>query len=305
VADISDVTAYLYQAVINIVYPNGTSSPSIAPVPVGFSNPADVLIVEGWPIPEQLDLDLAGEVEAGNPPKPVPRTNGPRANVSIFPTGASASSTYQILDKTYVLQEPTFGLTVEVSGNSITITGTPNAGEFVTIIADREYIFSEGGSTAAAVLSALLTAAQVDYPNASLSGSTLTVPYNFQLDVRQGGVGLLGKVTHRQCQLVMVTVWAPDHNTRSVLAKAIDAALKSQIVVTMPDSSDAKIVYARTNVSDETQNVTAYRRDLIYEVDYATLETFPGTTITSVQTKITASGDPTGPVTPPVVDLVT
>lgn len=308
-ADLSDVTAYLAATVAGVVYPNGTSAASIAPVPPStatqtFTKPMDVRIYEGWPVAEQLDLDIAGQVMAGTPPVPTPRSNGPCVNVSIFPQPGASASTYQTLDKTYTLAPAQIDLTVTVDGQAITITGTPAAGEFVTLVIDRESIYSETGTTAAAMLAALLTAVQVNYPAATLSGSVLTVPYNFQLDVRQGGVGLLGKVSHRQCQLIMVTVWAPDHNSRSVLAKAIDAAIKTNLVVAMPDTSDAKIVFNRTAQVDDYQNVSVYRRDLIYEVDYATLETFAGVTITSVTTTIAAS-EYNFPEPPPQVPAVT
>jgi hypothetical protein len=307
VADLSDVTAYLANAVASAVYPNGTSQPSVAPTPPStakqtFTNPADVRIYEGWPLPDQLDLDLGGNVLSGNPPVPTPRTNGPLANVSIYPLpGASGSAPYQILDKTYVIAAPTFGLSVSLSGTTITLTGTPNTGEFLTIVADREYVYSTGGVSAAAVLSALATAAEANYTGVVVTSDTLTIPAGISFEVRQGGTGLLGKVVHRERQAIMVTVWAPDHTTRSTLAKAIDVVLKESITVTMPDGSDAKIVYSRTNQTDEGQNVTAYRRDLIYDVEYATLQTYPGVSITSVQSTLTfdeiATPTPPAPLT--------
>jgi hypothetical protein len=297
VADLSDVTAYLAAQVAAAVYPNGTSSASIAPVPVGFANPADVRIYEGWPLPDQLDLDLAGNILSGNPPKPSPRANGPCSNVSIYPLPGATSTPFQILDKTYVVGAPSFGLAVAVDGNTLTLTGTPSTGEFITIVADRQYVFSATGASAAAILTALSTQAESDYDGVEVTSSTLTIPVDYAIELRQGGVGTLGKVTHRQTQAFMVSVWAPDHNSRSVIAKAIDAALKQSIVVTLPDSSDAKIVYNRTNQTDEGQNVTAYRRDLVYEVEYATLQTFPGTTVTSVQTTLSfqTAAEPTPP----------
>lgn len=291
-ADLSDVTAYIAQAVAAAVYPNGTSQASIAPVPSGFTNPANVRIYEGWPLSEQLDLDLAGQMKETSDAAPAPRPNGPCPNVSIYPRTGTPAAPYQILDQTYVLEQPNFGLSVSVDGDQITITGTPNPGEFVTLVADRRNVFSEGGASAAAVLAALLADAQAVYPDAEVSGNTLTLPYDFSLTVQQGGVGLLAKVIHRQCHIVMVTVWAQDHNTRSVLAKAIDTALKAKIVVTLPDQSDLKIVYSGTFVTDEGQNATVYRRDLYYLCDYATLETFAGVTITSVTGQITVQGVP-------------
>lgn len=309
-ADLSDVTTYIASTVANVVYPNGASRPSIAPVPATtptqtFTNPADVRIFEGWPLPDQLDLDLGGKQLATGATTPSPRPNGPMANVSIYSLPGANRAVYQILDATYIITPPTIDLGILLVGQILTVTGTGAAGEFLTVVADNEYIFSvsASGQTAAQVMSALLVLAQVQYPNAYIAGSTIVIPALFSLEARQGGTATLGKVTHRQCQEVMVTVWAPDHNTRSVLAAAIDNAIKQSIIVTLPDTSDMKIVYARTMVSDEHENVTAYRRDLIYDCEYATLELFAGYTVTSVSTTITA-GEYAG-ATPPQVTVVT
>ena len=97
----------------------------------------------------------------------------------------------------------------------------------------------------------------------------------------------------------MVTVWAPDHASRSVISSAVDIALKHNIVVTLPDGSDARIVYNRTSVDDKQQNATIYRRDLVYEVDYATVEDIPGVTITS--SNISLQGGEYEPVTTPLM----
>ena len=292
-ADIADVTSYLANAAAAAVYPNGTAQPSIANM--------DVQIYEGWPLPEQLDLDLAGQMLPQNSTTPVTRPGGKRAHVSIFPMSGANRGVYQILDETYTIAQPVLGLTVSVSGNQVTITGTPSTGEFVTIVADRKYAYSRSGATASAIISALLADIQTNYPTTSLAGSTLTIPYGYELDVRQGGVGAQGKVIHRECQSVMVTVWAPDHATRTLLAKAIDVAIKSTIITTLAvDQSQLKVVFRQTQISDEHQNVTVYRRDLVYDCEFATVLTFPATTITTVSTQITSQEYDSSMGTPPV-----
>ena len=256
----------------------------------------DVRIFEGWPLPDQLDLDLGGKQLLTGATTPTARPDGPMANVSIFPfLGTSRSGPYQILNKTYVIVPPAINLTVTLSGTAITITGTPAPGEFVTVVADRQFIYSQTGSTAAAILASLQTAAEANYGGVTLVGSTLTIPADYAIVVRQGGRATMGRVIQRECQSVTVTVWAPDHATRTALSKPIDVAIKTNIVVTMPDTTEAKIIYLRTNVIDDNQNVTVYRRDLVYDVEYATLEEFPGFTITSVQTLETVvnQGPPT------------
>jgi hypothetical protein len=276
-ADLSDITAFLANSATSAVYPNGASQPSVANM--------DVLIHEGWPIAEQLTLDLRGLEIAFEGAPPMPRPTGKRAHVSVFPM-PGGSTPYQILYpvRVQIIQEPTINCAVSVTGEAITYTGTPALGEILTIVADGTAFSTNAaaGATNISILQALLAKVQVTFPSASLSGNVLTVPFNFQMTVRQGGVGLLGRVIHRECQRIWVTIWAPDPTTRSTLAKAVDVAIKRHVIVTLPDTSQAKIIYTGTNVFDDRQNEGLYRRDLIFDAEFATLETTPGTTITTV-----------------------
>ena len=137
-ADISDVTTFLAQTVGAIVYPNGIAQPSVINM--------DVRIYEGWPIPAQLDLDVGGKVLVNNVPQP--RPNGPVVNVSIYPVpGAASPSVYQILDNTYLVIAVKYGLTVSLSGNVITASGTPGAGEYITVVLDRAKVCSSNQPT--------------------------------------------------------------------------------------------------------------------------------------------------------------
>jgi hypothetical protein len=277
-ADLSDVTAYLATAVANAVYPNGTSQPSVAAM--------DVRVFEGWPMPDQLDRDMLGQMLSGTPPTPVTRPGGAVANVSVFPMQGTGIAVYQQQDETYVITPVNYGMAMSVAGNVITVSGQPNPGEYLTLVCDGAFVFSQTGATTAALLAAIATAAQAQYPTASSTATTLTVPTGHSLIVRQGGVATLGKVTHRQRQSVMVTVWAPTEAVRATLAKAIDNAIKQIIKITMPDTSQALVIYSRTNVLDDRQSTAIYRRDLIYDVEYATVFEFPGYVVTSVTTTI-------------------
>lgn len=278
-ADLSDVTTYLRSAVTAAVYPNGTTNPSVIA-------PMDVRVAEGWPLPDQLDRDMSGTMLVPTSPAPVPRPNGPCCDVSIFPMNGNTATPFQILDETYVISQPVYGLTVTVVGELITLSGTPGAGEYITIIADKNNVYSRSGPTAAVIISSLVADISANYPGVTSTSLSLTIPYSFGLVVRQGGVGVLGKVVHRQRQSVMVTVWAPNRIVRSKLSAAIDVALKSNIRITLPDTSQAIVCYSRTNTSDDKQAATIYRRDLIYDIEYATVEEFPGYVVTSVNGSI-------------------
>lgn len=292
-ADLSDVTAYLATAVATAVYPNGTSQPSVAAM--------DARIFEGWPIPDQLDRDMLGQMLSGT--VVVSRPGGRVANVSVYPMPGTGIVVYQQQDLTYVITPVSYGMAVSVVGNVITVSGQPNAGEYLSLVVDGAHIYSQTGVSTSALLNNLLTLATpvydhngilvgtaaplaTDYPGAVATATTLTVPFGHSLVVRQGGVATLGKVTHRQRQSVMVTVWSPTQAVRTTLAKAIDNAIKQVIKVAMPDTSQALIIYSRTNLSDERQATAIYRRDLIYDVDYATVFQFPGYVVTSVNVTI-------------------
>ncbi|MBR0693673.1 hypothetical protein [Bradyrhizobium lablabi] len=277
-ADLSDVTAYLAQQAAAAVYPNGTSQPSVAAM--------DCRIFEGWPLPDQLDRDMLGQTLAGSPSAPASRPGGTVANVSIYPLPGTGVAVYQILDETYLITPPAISTTFTLVGNLITVSGALSSGEYLTLVIDDAVVCSQTGANVAAMLAALAAQAVAAGYAATSTATTLTIPFGHSLVVRQGGKAVQGKVTHRQRHSIMVTVWAPTHAARSTLASAIDNLIKQSNKVAMPDTSQAIVVYSRTNISDELQAAAIYRRDLIYDVEYATVEQFPAYVITSVQVSI-------------------
>lgn len=268
-ADITDVETAIVNIVSAAIYPNGLGQPSI--LPANGSGVPDVSIARGWPLPASLDAALA----AGN------------VQITVYPLGGSASQTYQILDETYTIQAAQVATTATLSGNTITVSGQPATGEFLTAIIDDDVIVSQGGVTTAAMLAALAAEAQSKgYPGTSYTATTINIPAGHSLLIRQGGVGVLGKVIHRQKHSIMVSVWAPSDAARTAAAIAADVALKEHIKITMPDTSQCILRYQRTMSTDQQEKATIYRRDLIYEAEFATVEQFPGVTITSTQVSI-------------------
>ncbi|MCC3246681.1 hypothetical protein LG047_15375 [Methylocystis sp. WRRC1] len=283
-ADLSDVTAAILDLAVAAVYPNGTGQPSVSSTPVR--------LFEGWPIADQLDLDLQGkQLDASG--AVVSNGVGPIANVSVFPMQGT-SQTFQILDKPYQIVPPAYGLTSSVASGVMTITGTPTQGEFVTIVVDGRYGYSRGGATAAEICAALLADVQVDFPSASASGNTLTIPGVESIEVRHGAPATMGQVTHRQRHTIIVTVWAPSNDLRKALGAAIDQKIKANLRLTLPDTSQAICVYDRTIQTDNFETMQVYRRDLYYAVEYATLETWTAHVVTLVTTRWTAQDGVTG-----------
>lgn len=297
-ADLSDVLTFIKGLTISAVYPNG----------VGVKNAVtgtDVRIAEGWPLPDELELDMQGNLP-GTPP--VPNPNGPTPNVTIYHSGVG-QNVYQIQDNVQVVAQPVFGITVvSVVNNVITVSGQPNPGEYLTTVVDGQFAFSRGdtsdspGPTAntAAILAAIAADAVAAGYAASSTATTLTIPAGHSMAVLQGGIGTLGKVTHRQSHDIMVCVWAPNHTLRAVLCSTIDAFIKEKLTYILPDTSMMTLVYSRTNMTDEEQVKGIYRRDLVYRAEFATLQTFPGAVVTSVNLPLTVVG-PGGNAAPVIV----
>lgn len=258
-ADISDCSALLVNMATAALYPNGTGQDSA----IG----AAAYIYPGWPNSTKLDADLrAGAV-----------------HVSVFPLQGSTAKAPLTLDNPQVVVPAVHGLTASVVNQSVTITGAPGPGEFVTIVADNKHFYSAPGASASAVLSALLTAAQVDYPTASLSGSTLTIPAH-NLVARIGATATMANVIHRQKQAFNITVWAPSDAIRSSCASVVDVALKKVNTVTFPDTSQGILTFDRTLITDLMERALCYRRDLVFNLEYATLDTFQAVEVTTVST---------------------
>lgn len=255
-ADLSDVTAAIATIVSNAIYPNGTSSPSVSGGPVR--------IAEGWPIPAQLDADL----KVGT------------AQITIFPMAGNQSATYQPLNRYDIISQNAHGMTATVSNTQVTLSGTPSQNEYCTIIVDGTP-YSRSDVTAAAILSELLSDILPKYPSASITGQTLTIPGSHIITARIGTTGVIGWTVHRQRVAIMVTVWASTPAVRTVLAAAADIALKQNNHLAMPDTTPAELCYERTNVVDNWETLTLYRRDLIYCAEYNTLAEVPGYEVTS------------------------
>jgi hypothetical protein len=84
----------------------------------------------------------------------------------------------------------------------------------------------------------------------------------------QQGASLLE--VRRQSRTFQVTVWANCFANRDPLAAAIDAALSVITRLALPDGTTAVMTYARSAQDDSQQKQGIYRRDLYYDLNYAT-----------------------------------
>lgn len=258
--DISDVVALLAQMSAAAAYPNGTAAPSAIN--------AEVQVAGGWPIAAELDAFIARGA----------------AMVTVFPQAGQSAAVYQVIDDTpYVVQPPVHGVIASVSGTSVTLTGAPGVGEFATLIVNSSHTYSSDGKFLFTILRALVAAAQAQFPDVTLDGTTITFPTKVRiLECRIGAPATMGRVTHRQRALVTVTIWAATPSARDTLAAAVDVALKAVNRLIMPDGTQAVLAASHTFQRDERQAASIYRRDLVVSVEYATIEQYQAVEITSV-----------------------
>lgn len=272
-ADLSDVEAKLAELVAAAIYPNGTSGASA----IG----AAARIYPGWPVAQYLDADLAKGF----------------VNISVFPNRGTPPNAVQVNSEPIMLTPPVHGLTVTHNDRDVTVTGTPGYGEFVTILL-KNRVYSRGGASAEEILAALRDDLTESYPGgATLSGSTLTVGQPDDIIVRVGARARMVETLRRIIQQFTVTIWAPSPELRHTVGALVNETLINAYRVPMADKSHLRCAYARTEEWDNRESAQLYRRDLVFNVDYAVTEIFEAVEVTSVTTSyqpVDSNGDPQG-----------
>lgn len=259
-ADLADVLDALQASSTTSCYPNGTSEPSVTG--------RLIAVGQGWPLAKDVDNAIAA--------------NETLVSVYAVPGTTAAVETPFDWNPGSVVA-PVHGITVTLRDGGVLISGIPTAGEYVTILADGAvYTAATAMSDTVQSLAAAL-AAQI--PNAAWSatadGAFIALPAVGQLDVRQGAQGIVGQITHRQRQNFQITVWASTPSDRTVVARAIDGALKASLSVTMPDTSEAIVRFQGSNLDDKREETSGYHRALIYTVEWDSLREYPAWEVTA------------------------
>lgn len=261
-ADIADVMSSFVAAMAQVIYPNGTSQPSITGIPT--------IVYAGWPQNSQLDADLAAlKIGAG------------RVHVTVYPSGAEKNITKYSNDW-QPLTSPVTTLTLTQVGQVVTVGGTVSTPQNVALLVNGlPYTYAvQGGDT----LTGIATALAVQIPGATSSGAAITVPATARIQAaRVGGVGMMFREIRRQTRGMQITIWADTPAHREATAQAIDVALGATEFITMTDQSASRIIYQSSRLDDATQRANLYRRDLMYSVEYATTQTSGATQIVVAQ----------------------
>jgi hypothetical protein len=268
-----------------------------------------VQLYRGWPIPDQLDTDMA----AGT------------VDVSIFPSRVEQNITRYGLDYEALLPfpEPTLTLTaaddsggslelegggvlqlegggdllLEGSGITLTVGGEPSVPQNVAAIVNGVgYSYGvQQNDTLASIATGLAALINMNTP-ATSSGPVISIPSAHSVSPRIGVVGNVIQEVARQKRNVMITLWSPSPDLRDNAAKLFDPVLKSTLFLAMPDGTKCRLIYVNSPVTDMIEKEACYRRDLIYSCEYGTTVTTPAPTVTIEEINISGGQDGCGPV---------
>ena len=257
-ANISVVEDTLVNLVSGILYPNGTSNPSIV------ASVRNIYIYAGWLIPESFQSNMQ---------------NNSDAHVTIFPTNMGRNTTrfrQEWIENT--INPPT--LTATLSGDQVTINGTVTIPQAVMIIVNNigyayQVLSTDTLDTIAASLSALI-------PNSSSLFNVITINGAFSIIPRITQSGIASKEVKRQEVLFNVITWSKSRDTRTDVSNPIEIGLGKLSRFLLPqDNYWAPILYNGIKDHEELQkSIPIYRRDLIFKIEYPTIIEMNTSTIT-------------------------
>ncbi len=264
-ADLDDVCNVLVSMVSALVYPNGIGAPSIT----GNT----IRVFQGWPIPQQLDADLAAGI----------------SQVSIYP-GLQEKNTTRYLREWQTVTQNTPTLSMVVVGQTVTIAGTipsPNNPHNVMIAVNHvPYVYAVQPTDTLASIATSLAA----LIGATSAGPVVTVPATAQITVARIGItGTSAMEVRRQERLFQLSIWCSTPAQRTTIAAAIDPAFAVTEFITMPDQFAARLLYKNSRMSDNEQKQGLYRRDLFYTVEYATTQIVTNSQVLQIQVNVSGS----------------
>jgi hypothetical protein len=246
-ADISDVEQAVAEAVTSILYPTGSSQSSI----VG----ALCRVYRGWPNSATLNADL----------------NTGTVNITIGADNDSGRTTTRYLPK-WKTAPAQPGTVVSAENRTLMIAGSPVAGDVVgTMIDGVAFAYRVQTGDSPDLIAANLGQMIRSIRTANLQGCTVMVPGAASVIARVACDHAATFESRRQEKDLRIVCWCPTPTVRDAVATAIDGAINRMGFLSLPDSTEARVIYRNTASYDQAQNALLYRRDLIYTVEYATI----------------------------------
>lgn len=283
-ADLADVELGIKSAIVGAIYPYGIGLPSA--ILDAYGSAIDCKVGRGWPLKGALTADLAAGI----------------ANVSIYPQPGSERNTTRFPKDWRELTPAAPTLTLSVAGNALTIGGTVSTPQNIAVIL-------KGALTLYAVqatdtLTTIATAIAALISGATSAGPVITLPTDAGLTTSVAGTGTIWRELRRQERLIDIGLWCNSPAQRDLVAPFVDAVFAALEFVALPDGTAGRILYNRSTVSDHEMTEGLYRRDLIYSVDYPTIQTQTAYQIAAVETQLTGGQSPFDPALPTLTIVI-
>lgn len=253
-SDVSEVTQTLVGLIAGFLYPNGASSPSA----IGVS----CRVFAGWPLPSQLQEDMKEGL----------------CDISVYPWPGERNTTRYLLRETVTQIQPKT-LAIEGIGLTATLSGTipPASNPHVVMIFANEQPYAYAvlpTDTIQSICAALAALIVVDVLGTFSTTNSVVLPFGARLGACEVGTTatVMTEITRQEKQFHVI-IWAPKPQMRAAVGRFIDPALKVLTFITLPDGSGGRIRYVGNTETDVVSKEGAYRRDLIYTVEYPTMRT--------------------------------
>ena len=256
-ADLTDVQNALAGIVAGVMYPSGTG--------VASAIGAAVKIYPGWPAQEQLRIDLlAGTV-----------------NIAIYAMHVEKRTTRYAPDWREI-SRGVATLTATVAGSTVTIGGTVSTPQVVAVIVNgTAYDYGvQALDTLSTVATGLVSLISVAVPCSSV-GPVITIPTVSKIVTRIGTDGVLAKEIRRTEKQFNISVWSPTPTLRTAVGRLVDLSFSRSAFIFLSDLTHGRLDYIRTWDEDQLQNELCYRRDMVWSVEFSTIDTIAGTAVTS------------------------
>lgn len=267
-SDLYEVERALVSLIANVLFPGVSySRGSVATSVLG----TPMKLYRGWPEGGALKTDL----KAGIP------------NITIFPLDGMTRNVTRFFAEPGVSVATLPTITATVSGANVTFGGTVTAGNVVGIqfgapTATQAFAYIV---TATDTLVSIASALAAKITGASATGAVLTLPSSLDATVAVMVPQSVLTMTRQQDQGIRVTVWAQTPQVRDGVSAIIDAGIANLRDAngnlterfTIKPGENGWIRYLRTGADDKAVRDGVWRRDLFYNVQYATtaIETDP------------------------------
>jgi hypothetical protein len=277
-ADLAAVHQSIVTLCSGILYP----TPPTTPTQLSVAGTA-VRIFPGWPLKAQIDKDLAQGI----------------CTVSVYPAHMERPSTRYLANyQNLSLNTPT--LTLSSSGQTVTVGGTippaSNPHNLAIFVNRVPYVYATLPNDTLATIAAALAAL---IPGAVSAGPVIAIPEMSVIGpVRVGITGTSGRPVRNTQRVFQITVWANTPANRDAIAGVLDPVLAATPFVFMPDGTAGKFEYRGSPETDQYEKSTLYKRDLMYSVDYSTMQTVTVPQIVAVEVNLSAAVDGVPPFVP-------